>query len=411
MKSDLPALMEAHKLDALLVFGDALHNPAMVYFTGVTHVTEAMLALRRGEQPLLFCHAMERDEAATSGLPTRSITDYKFSEILAASNGDLELAYARLYQRMLTDAGLTSGRVAVYGQRDAGRAFGLLSALGELLPDLEFVGEFGSSVLLEARATKDPAEIDRMRRIQKQTTEVVGQVADFLSRHRAQDSVLVDSEGQPVTVAKVKSKINLWLAERGLDNPHGTIFAPGAEGGVPHSMGSPDAVLRLGEPIVFDIFPVEAGGGYWADFTRTWCLGHASDGAQKLYDDVKFVFDTIVSELKPDTQCSTYQTRTCELFQQRGHPTVAEDPTTKVGFVHGLAHGLGLEVHERPAFGRDATPTDILRRGSVVTIEPGLYYPERGLGMRIEDAVFMRADGKPEILAEYPLDLVIPIRS
>ena len=64
MKSDLPALMEAHKLDALLVFGDALHNPAMVYFTGVTHVTEAMLALRRGEQPLLFCHAMERDEAA-----------------------------------------------------------------------------------------------------------------------------------------------------------------------------------------------------------------------------------------------------------------------------------------------------------------------------------------------------------
>ena len=47
----------------------------------------------------------------------------------------------------------------------------------------------------------------------------------------------------------------------------------------------------------------------------------------------------------------------------------------------------------------------------MVTIEPGLYYPERGLGMRIEDAVFMRADGKPEILAEYPLDLVIPIRS
>src|SRR3990172_869022 len=379
MKSDLPALMEAHKLDALLVFGDALHNPAMVYFTGVTHVTEAMLALRRGEQPLLFCHAMERDEAATSGLPTRSITDYKFSDILAASNGDLELAYARLYQRMLTDAGLTSGRVAVYGQRDAGRAFGLLSALGELLPDLEFVGEFGSSVLLEARATKDPAEIDRMRRIQKQTTEVVGQVADFLSRHRAQDSVLVDSEGQPVTVAKVKSKINLWLAERGLDNPHGTIFAPGAEGGVPHSMGSPEAVLRLGEPIVFDIFPLEAGGGYWADFTRTWGLGHCRDAAQKLYDDVKFVYETIMSELKPETVCSTYQARACELFQQRGHPTVAEDPATKVGFVHGLAHGLGLEVHERPAFGRDATPNDMLRRGSVVTIEPGLYYPQRRL--------------------------------
>jgi Xaa-Pro aminopeptidase len=103
--------------------------------------------------------------------------------------------------------------------------------------------------------------------------------------------------------------------------------------------------------------------------------------------------------------------RACELFKQRGHPTVAEDPTTKVGFVHGLAHGLGLDVHERPAFGRDATPNDILRRGSVVTIEPGLYYPERGLGMRIEDAVFIRPDGKPEPLAEYPHDLVIPLKN
>ncbi|MEX2143154.1 MAG: Xaa-Pro peptidase family protein [Anaerolineales bacterium] len=411
MKSDLPALMENRNLDALLVFGDALHNPAMVYFTGVVHVTEALLALKRGGQPLLFCHAMERDEAAATSLQTRSITDYKFNEILQACNGDHELAYARLYQRMLNDAGLTAGRVAVYGQRDAGRAFGLLSALSELLPDVEFVGEFGSSVLLEARATKDVAEIERMRRIQKQTTEVVGRVAEYLGRQHAKDGVLIDNDGHPVTVGVVKSKINLWLAERGLDNPHGTIFAPGAEGGVPHSIGSPEAMLRLGEPIVFDIFPVEAGGGYWADFTRTWCIGHASDEAQALYEDVRYVYQTIMAELKPDTECSTYQARTCELFKQRGHPTIAEDATTKVGFVHGLAHGLGLEVHERPAFGRDATPNDILHRGSVVTIEPGLYYPERGLGMRIEDAIFIREDGKPEILAEYPLDLVVPLKS
>jgi Xaa-Pro aminopeptidase len=411
MKSDLPALMKDRNLDALVVFGDALHNPAMVYFTGVAHVTEGMLVLRRGQDPLLFCHAMERDEAAATGLKTRSITDYKYSEILKDCKGDHELAQARLHQRMLTDAGITGGRVAVYGQRDAGRAFGLLNALGEVMPSVEFVGEFTNSVILEARATKDPAEIERMRKLQKQTTEVVGQVADYLSRQRAKDGVLVDADGQPVTVAKVKAKINLWLAERGLDNPHGTIFAPGAEGGVPHSMGSPDAVLKLGEPIVFDIFPVEAGGGFFADFTRTWCIGHASEGAQKLYDDVLSVYKTIMSELKPDMPCSSFQARTCELFKQLGHPTVAEDPTTKVGFVHGLAHGLGLDVHERPAFGRDATDKDILRRGSVVTIEPGLYYPERGLGMRIEDAVYMREDGKPEILAEYPLDLVIPLRS
>ncbi len=411
MKSDLPALMEARKLDALLVFGDALHNPPMVYFTGVRHVTEALLVVKRGEHPLLFCHNMERDEAASSGLATRSLTDYNFRAILKESNDDHTLANARLLQRMLTDAGVTKGRVAVYGERDAGHAYSLLNAITELLPELEIVGESHNSVLMEARATKDPAEVERIRAIQKQTTEVVGQVADFLSNQRAKDGVLVDPNDQPITVRKVKSRINLWLAERGLDNPHGTIFAPGAEGGVPHSMGSPHAVLRLGEPIVFDIFPIEAGGGYWADFTRTWCLGYASDAAQALYDDVRFVYETLISEIKPDERCAVFQARTCELFKQRGHPTVNEDPTTKVGYVHSLAHGLGLDVHERPGFyGDPKTAKEFLRRGHVITVEPGLYYPGRGMGMRIEDAVYMRPDGKPEVLAPYPLDLVVSLK-
>jgi Xaa-Pro aminopeptidase len=265
---------------------------------------------------------------------------------------------------------------------------------------------------MEARATKDVAEIERLKAVQKQTTEIVGQVADYLSHQSGKKGILVDKDGQQITVAQVKSKINLWIAERGLDNPDGTIFAPGAEGGVPHSMGSPDAVLRLGEPIVFDIFPKEAGGGYWSDFTRTWCLGHATDEAQALYDDVRYVFDTVMSEIKADVRCAVFQARTCELFKERGHITVNEDPTTKVGYVHSLAHGLGLDVHESPGFyGDPKTAKAFLRRGHVITVEPGLYYPERGLGMRLEDAIYIKEDGKPELLAKYPLDLVIPLKN
>jgi Xaa-Pro aminopeptidase len=83
-----------------------------------------------------------------------------------------------------------------------------------------------------------------------------------------------------------------------------------------------------------------------------------------------------------------------------------------VGYVHSLAHGLGLDVHESPGFyGDPKTAKDFLRRGHVITVEPGLYYPERGMGMRIEDAVHIGPEGKPEILATYPLDLVIPLKS
>ncbi|MBX3046932.1 MAG: aminopeptidase P family protein [Anaerolineales bacterium] len=411
MKSDLPALMEARGLDALIILGDAMHNPAMTYFTGVKHVTDGVLVVKRGEEPVLFYHNMERDEAAATGLQTRSITDYNYRDIYEQEGKNPLRATARLYQRMLIDAGLTAGKVAVYGQRDAGETFGLISGLQELLPNIEFVGEYKDSLLLQARATKDPQEIEQMRSVAQSTVEVVGQVADFLSRQKDVGGVLTGEDGQQVTVAKVKSLINRLLAERGMDNPHGTIFAPGAEGGVPHSQGSPDAPLRLGEPIVFDIYPVQAGGGYFADFTRTWCIGHATPEAQALYDDVRAVFDTVMGELKTGVHGTVYQDRVCELFEAQGHPTVRQNPLTRNGYVHSFAHGLGLDIHERPSTGRDTTAEDVLKPGMVITVEPGLYYPERGLGVRIEDAVYMHPDGHIEILAPYPYDLVIPLKS
>lgn len=409
MKSDLQALMEARDLDALLITGDAFHNPAMVYFTGVAHVSDGILLLRRGEEPLLFANPMERDEAAATGLATRNLNEFNYTQLYEQSGKDPLLATARLWQLLLQDMELTRGRIAVYGQRDAGEIFGLLSALEELLPQIEFVGEFRDTVLLAARATKDADEIAQMRSVGQRTVKVVHRLADYLASQKEKDGVLVDEDDQPVTVGVVKGMLNLWLAEQGLENPHGTIFAPGAEGGVPHSAGSADAPIKLGEPIVFDIFPCDAGGGYFFDFTRTWCIGHASPEAQALYDDVRHVYDTIMGELEADTPCTQYQTRTCELFAAQGHPTVAEDPTTEVGFVHGLAHGLGLDIHEAPRFSRDASEKDILRVGSVVTIEPGLYYPARGLGCRIEDAVVITEKGL-EVLAPYALDLVIPLK-
>jgi Xaa-Pro aminopeptidase len=70
-----------------------------------------------------------------------------------------------------------------------------------------------------------------------------------------------------------------------------------------------------------------------------------------------------------------------------------------------------LNIHERPWFGRNATQADRLSPGSIVTIEPGLYYPERGMGVRLEDTVWVRPDGQMEVLAGYPLDLVLPVKA
>jgi Xaa-Pro aminopeptidase len=279
----------------------------------------------------------------------------------------------------------------------------------KLLPELEFVGMDRENILMLAMLTKDETELEHIRRMGKITTEVVGRTADFLTGHAVEGETLVKADGRPLTIGDVKPKINLWLAELGADNPEGTIFAIGRDAGIPHSTGTPSDPIKLGQTIVYDIFPCEPRGGYFYDFTRTWSLGYATDEAQKLYDDVANVFHTIMAELKINTYFPNYQKRTCELFEAQGHPTVMSNPLTEKGYVHSLGHGVGLNIHERPAAGR-GTERDVLVPGSVVTIEPGLYYPERGMGVRIEDTIYFKPDGTFEIFSPYPYDFVLPMK-
>jgi Xaa-Pro aminopeptidase len=409
MKSDLNHLMEINNLDALWITGSGQHNPAMVYLTGGGHFSNADLFIRRGADPMLFCNPMERDEAAKSGYTVRTFADYRPTELLKQANGDQLQATIARYKLMFADLGLEAGQLGVYGQMDAGNAYAVVSGVEAALPGLKFAADLQGKILLAAMATKDETEVNRIRRMGQITTQVVGETADFLSHHTVRGEVLVKKDGTPLTIGEVKGRINLLLAEGGAENPEGTIFAIGRDAGVPHSAGAPDDLLRLGQTIVFDIFPCEAGGGYYYDFTRTWCLGYAPDPALELYEDVKAVYQQIMTELRVGTICKEYQVRTCELFEERGHATVLSNPQTQVGYVHSLGHGLGLHIHERPFFGLNSADDDLLNPGVIVTIEPGLYYPERSLGVRLEDTVWVRPDGGMEILAPYPLDLVIPV--
>ena len=410
MKSDIDSLMKANQLDAIWVMGSGQHNPAMVYLTGGGHLTSADLIKPMGQAATLFHAPMERDEAAKSRLKTRSYSNYAINGLLKETKGDLFKAGVLRYQRMLQDAGVTSGRVAIYGKVELGPTFDMLKGLTQLMPDVELVGYQKQDVLSAAMMTKDATEIERIRQMGKITTGVVGRTADYLCGQAVENGMLVKPGGEPLTIGDVKSKINLWLAEAGAENPEGTIFAIGRDAGVPHSSGSPKDVVRLGQTIVFDIFPCEQGGGYYYDFTRTWCLGYAPDEVLSLYEQVKSVYQQVMNALEINTSYKKYQQMTCNLFQKQGHPTVQEAPETDKGYVHSLGHGLGLKVHERPFSGMTALAEDLLIPGVVATIEPGLYYPERGMGVRLEDTVVVTADGKFEIPAPYPLDLILPVK-
>jgi len=287
-----------------------------------------------------------------------------------------------------------------------------LTEFARLAPEIVIVGEpRDGSLFMYAMESKDESEVARIRKMGKVTTEVVRRVAEYLtSREVRADEVLLKEDGSPLIIADVKSRIDLWLAELGAENPEGCIFAIGRDAGIPHSIGTPTDLLRLGQTIVFDIYPCEAGGGYFYDFTRTWSLGYATPEAQALYDEVKAVYDKVAENLDLNAQYKDYQRLVCEEFEKNGHETPLHTAAPVEGYVHSLGHGVGLNVHERPWSGLTATDDNLLKPGVIVTSEPGLYYPSKGMGVRIEDTLWVRPDGKAEILAEYPYDFVLEMK-
>ncbi len=412
MKKEIEVFMEEQNLDAIWISGASQNNPAMVYFTGIHHISAADLFIRRGQEPILFYHNMEREEAAKTGLQTASIDErYAFRKYMQSAQGDMLKASALLYQEMLTDLDIHEKTIAIAGRREVSVVYAILNALQELLPNVRFVGQFSGSVINRARLTKTPDEVEHIRRMGQITTSVVGRVAEMLSNSPVRHNILMAADEKPLTIGTVKSHIRKWLAEAGADSPEETIFAIGRDAGVPHSAGTETDVLELGKTIVFDIFPCEAGGGYFYDFTRTWCLGYAPDKVQRIYQEVFAVHQEVIDSVKLNTPFYASQALTCRMFREMGHATIEDDQNLLEGYVHSVGHGLGLDVHESPFSGIGSAAMDILRAGVVFTVEPGLYYPSKGFGVRIEDTVYLNEQGKTEILAEYPYELVLPMKA
>jgi len=409
LKSDLDRLMNEKGMDGILVFGNGDHNPSMVYLTGGGHFTTALLIKKQGVPPVLIVNSMEREEAARTGLQVETF-DFELLLKLNKANPNQEAKCSALfYQHYLEKYGMTSGRVGLYGTIEIRREWAILNELKDLMPDLHLIGE-PKSVLDGAALHKDKTELDRIRNMGAITTKVVGRVRDYLTSNTLKDGILVDETGKTITIGDVKSRVDLWLAEAGAENPEGTIFSIGRDAGVCHSTGTATDALRAGQSIIFDIFPCEKGGGYFYDFTRTWSLGYASPEVQKHYDQVKKVYDILVSELKPGVLCQDYQKRTCELFEEMGHPTIATDPNTTVGYNHSLGHGVGLRVHEGPWFSQFVSEKDKLEPGMVFTLEPGLYYPNQGFGVRLEDTYYVDENGKFNKFVDFPMDLILPVK-
>jgi Xaa-Pro aminopeptidase len=236
-------------------------------------------------------------------------------------------------------------------------------------------------------------------------------VRDELASLRRNGGGFTTASGERATLGHLRRLLHRTFAEFGLAEDGESIVAQGRDAGVPHNRGNDDDTIRAGAPILVDIFPGEMGGGYHTDMTRTFCLGPAPEPLKQVYRECREAFDTAMSRMHVGESCRGYQELVCDVFERQGHATVRTNQGVEEGYVHGLGHGVGLAVHEGPRLGGPPTNTALLEPGHVVSVEPGLYYPSRGLGVRIEDLVAVKRDGSIENLTPAPYELEIPIHS
>jgi Xaa-Pro aminopeptidase len=180
-----------------------------------------------------------------------------------------------------------------------------------------------------------------------------------------------------------------------------TIVATGANSAIPHHRPT-DAVLAAGDFVKIDFGALVCG--YHSDMTRTFVLGPAADWQLELYELVAASQRAGSAAVGPGVGLREVDAASRQVIADAGYADY---------FTHGLGHGVGLEIHEAPGINASAAGT--LLAGSAVTVEPGVYLPDRG-GVRIEDTLVVggeaveplgRRHQTSDLLTQFPKELAI----
>jgi len=249
--------------------------------------------------------------------------------------------------------------------------------LRELLPDgVELIAAGG--LVERLRAVKDPHEIQRIR--------AATAIADDAFEELLGQGLVGRSERE------LALELERAMVARGAGRPSfETIVASGAHGARPHAQPR-DVVLGRGQLVVID-WGAQVDG-YCSDCTRTVATGEPGEEAWRVYGLVLEAQLAGVGAIAAGADGRAVDAAARDVIEAGGEGE---------HFGHGLGHGVGLEVHEAPRLSQRSE--DQLQAGNAVTVEPGVYVPER-FGVRIEDLVIV-TEGGCEVLTSLPKELII----
>lgn len=224
-------------------------------------------------------------------------------------------------------------------------------------------------IIADMRAVKCEAEISLIKSAQEITDRAFSYIIKKIAAGKTEREIALDleffmrSEGSEGTAFDT-----ICVSGKNSSKPHGV---PGAK------------VIENGDFVTLDFGAVV--GGYRSDMTRTVAVGKPSEKMILVYDTVLKAQSAALAAIKPGVSC-------------RDIDKIARDIINAAGFEgcfgHGLGHGVGIDIHENPAFSTRCET--VTAPGMVITVEPGIYL-ENEFGVRIEDMIVVTENGCEDI--------------
>lgn len=359
--------------ETLLIVADSERDANMLYATGL-FAPDPFIYLHFDRRPLLVMSDLEIDRAR-DGAPHCRVASLNEIQRKLRREGVKQPRFAHVIRQVLREKKIR--RAIVPDNFPLGLARDLKKMGLKIKPRPNFFPrrEFKTAdEVKKISAALIMAEVGMAEGMQALRLSKIGKRRQLIYR------------GAPLTSERLRAIIDCAILQAsGL--AANTIVAGGRQACDPHERGH--GPLRAHEPIILDIFPRSQKTGYYGDITRTIVRGRASEAARKLYHTVLQGQEIAFHKMRSKVRTSEVHKAVQDFFVRQGYKTGRRDGHME-GFFHGTGHGLGMEIHEAPRVG--ATSIGELKPGHVVTVEPGLYYPEIG-GVRLEDVALVTGNG------------------
>ena len=233
-------------------------------------------------------------------------------------------------------------------------------------------------LLSNLRILKSDAELAKIEKAQKITEEAYTELLNYVKVGARECDLALELEY--LMRKKGASGVSFDL-----------ITITGKKTSMPH--GVPDeSVIQSGDFVTFDIGAVY--DGYHSDMTRTVAVGDVSDEQREVYDVVLKAQLAGLAKVRAGVKASEVDKTVRDIIAEHGYGDY---------YKHATGHGVGLEIHEQPSVSPKSST--ILSAGMVITVEPGIYLPDK-FGVRIEDMVAVTSDGCKN-MASLPKELIV----